>query len=199
MDRDGGYIIMSGKHEVNHEKMHSEDKKESSLIERLFEGALWNGRLFILLAVIFSMVGAIILFVVASTDIYHVAVDTVGVYIGGAHPEDFHEMVVGGIIGAVDLYLMAVVMLIFSFGLYELFISEIDPAKGHGSSKVLEIHSLDELKDKLAKVIVMVLVVSFFQRVLHTEYHGAQEMLYFAGSILALAVALYYMHKDGGH
>ena len=169
------------------------------IIERLFEGALWNGRLFILLAVVFSMIGAVILFVVGSVDIYGVMAKTISVFISHEHPEDFHEMVVGGIIGAVDLYLMAVVMLIFSFGLYELFISEIDAAKGHGASKVLEIHSLDELKDKLAKVIVMVLVVSFFQRVLHTQYNGAQEMLYFAGSILALAVALYYLHKGGDH
>lgn len=190
---------MGGKHEVDHEKMHREDQKENSLLERLFEATLWNGRLFVLLAVIFSMVGAIILFIVASTDIYQVAIDTFNVYFGHGHPENFHELVVSGIIGAVDLYLMAVVMLIFSFGLYELFISEIDAAKGHGASKVLEIHSLDELKDKLAKVIVMVLVVSFFQRVLHTEYNGAQEMLYFAGSILALAIALYYLHKGGEH
>lgn len=169
------------------------------ILEKIFESALWNGRLFILLAVIFSMVGAIILFVVASTDIYGVAAKTLSVYLNHEHPDNFHEMVVGGIIGAVDLYLMAVVMLIFSFGLYELFISEIDQAKDSGASKVLEIHSLDQLKDKLAKVIVMVLVVSFFQRVLHTEYSGAQEMLYFAGSILALAVALYYLHKGGEH
>ena len=169
------------------------------MIEKIFEGALWNGRLFILLAVVFSMLGAIVLFIVGSVDIYGVVVKTFSVFINHEHPDDFHEMVVGGIIGAVDLYLMAVVMLIFSFGLYELFISEIEAAKGHGASKVLEIHSLDELKDKLAKVIVMVLVVSFFQRVLHTEYNGAQEMLYFAGSILALAVALYYLHKGGDH
>jgi len=169
------------------------------MIERLFEGALWNGRLFVLLAVVFSMLGAIILFIVGSVDIYGVAAETISVFINHEHPENFHEMVVGGIIGAVDLYLMAVVMLIFSFGLYELFISEIEQAKDSGASKVLEIHSLDQLKDKLAKVIVMVLVVSFFQRVLHTEYNGAQEMLYFAGSILALAVALYYLHKGGDH
>jgi uncharacterized membrane protein YqhA len=170
-----------------------------NIIEKIFEGTLWNGRLFILLAVIFSMIGAVILFIVASVDIYDVAAKTVSVYINHQHPEDFHEMVVGGIIGAVDLYLMAVVMLIFSFGLYELFISEIDVAKNHGASKVLEIHSLDELKDKLAKVIVMVLVVSFFQRVLHTGYNGALEMLYFALSILALSVGLYFLHKGGDH
>jgi uncharacterized membrane protein YqhA len=168
-------------------------------VEKIFESTLWNGRLFILLAVIFSMLGAVILFIVASVDIYNVAAQTFSVYYNHLHPDDFHEMVVGGIIGAVDLYLMAVVMLIFSFGLYELFISDIDQAKGSDASKVLEIHSLDQLKDKLAKVIVMVLVVSFFQRVLHTEYSGALEMLYFAGSILALSVGLYFLHKGGEH
>jgi uncharacterized membrane protein YqhA len=94
---------------------------------------------------------------------------------------------------------MAIVMFIFSFGLYELFISEIDPAKRKGASKILEIHSLDELKDKLAKVIVMVLIVNFFQRVLHTGYSGALEMLYFSGSILALSLGLYFLHKGGKH
>jgi uncharacterized membrane protein YqhA len=88
-------------------------------------------------------------------------------------------------------------MFIFSFGLYELFISPIDIAKKEGVSKVLEIHSLDELKDKLGKVIVMVLIVNFFQRVLFTSYSGAVDLMYFAGSILALALALYFLHK--GH
>jgi uncharacterized membrane protein YqhA len=44
----------------------------------------------------------------------------------------------------------------------------------------------------------MVLVVNFFQRVLHTEYDGALEMLYFSASILLLALALYFLHK-GDH
>ena len=168
-------------------------------IEHIFESILWNTRFFVLLAVIFSMFGGIALFVVASVDIYEVVTNVVNTYLHHLHPENFHEVIVGGLIGAVDLYLMAVVMFIFGFGLYELFISEIDIAKAQGASKILEIHSLDELKDKLGKVIVMVLVVSFFQRVLHTEYHGAVEMLYFAGSILGLAVALYFLHKGGEH
>jgi uncharacterized membrane protein YqhA len=121
---------------------------------------------------------------------------TFNAYFGHHHPEHFHAEVVSGIIGAVDLYLIAVVMLIFSFGLYELFISEIDEAKT--SSKVLEIHSLDQLKDKLAKVIIMVLLVGFFQRIIHMEFHTALEMLYFAISILGLSVALYFLHK-GDH
>ena len=164
-------------------------------LERFFESALWKGRLFIILAVIFGMVGAVVLFVVASLDIYNVASYTTKVLLSHSHPENFHEKIVGDIIGAVDLYLIAVVMLLFSFGLYELFISKIDAAEDSESSKILQIHSLDQLKDKLAKVIVMVLIVSFFKKVLHTEYNGALEMLYFAGSIFALAIGLYFLHK----
>ncbi|BCD61655.1 arginine/ornithine antiporter ArcD [Nitratiruptor sp. YY08-26] len=164
-------------------------------LENAFEWLLWEGRLFILLAVIFGMLGALILFVVASIDIYHVAHYTYDALSSAHHPPNFHEKIVGEIIGAVDLYLIAVVMLLFSFGLYELFISKIDPAESSESSGILKIKSLDQLKDKLAKVIVMVLIVSFFKRVINMEYHGALEMLYFALSILALGLALYFMHK----
>jgi len=169
------------------------------LLEKLFESTLWNGRLFVLLAVVFSMFGSIILFIVASTDIWSMVVKTFEIYIQHQHPEHFHEELVGVIIGAVDLYLMAIVMLIFSFGIYELFISEIDPAKRTEGSKILEIHSLDQLKDKLAKVIVMVLIVSFFKKALYTHYSSPLEMLYFAGAILALALGLYFLHKGGDH
>lgn len=172
------------------------------LIEKLefvFEKTLWDSRLFVLLAVIFSMIGGVALFIVASFDVIGVVGDIFVAYFSGEHAEDFHQGIVGGLVGAIDLYLMAVVMLIFAFGLYELFISDIDPAKDSRSSQILEIHSLDELKDKLAKVIVMVLIVSFFQRVLHTSYDGALEMLYFSFSILALSLGLYFLHRGGNH
>ena len=169
------------------------------VIEHFFEYILWNSRFFVVLAVIFSMLGGMALFIVASMDIWGVVSNVVNVYINHLHPENFHEEVVGGLIGAIDLYLMAIVMFIFGFGLYELFISDIDIAKQSASSRILEIHSLDELKDKLAKVIVMVLIVSFFQRVLHTQYNGALEMLYFSVSILGLSVGLYFLHKGGNH
>jgi len=165
----------------------------------MFSKALWSSRLLTYLPVVFSLFGAALLFLIASLDIWHVVTYTFNMLVSNAHPKDFHEVIVGDIIGAIDLYLIAVVMLLFSFGIYELFIAEIEEAKESTASKVLVIHSLDQLKDKLAKVIVMVLIVSFFRQVLHTEYKSALEMLYFAGSIFALAFALYYLHKGGKH
>ena len=168
-------------------------------MEKIFESSLWASRFMVILAVIFGLIGAIVLFIVASIDIFTTAKYVITTYLTGAHPEHFHQDVVGGIIGAVDLYLIGVVMLLFSFGLYELFISDIDAAKdedGKGN-KILAIHSLDQLKDKISKVIVMVLVVGFFQKVGHTQYNGALDMLYFALSIAAVAVGLYFLGKVG--
>ena len=170
------------------------------MLEKFFENAMWKTRLFVLLPVVFGLIGAIILFVIASVDIFEVLIYTLNVYLNGLHPENFHEEVVSKIIGAVDLYLIAVVMLIFAFGLYELFISKIDAAENNKSgNNILAIHSLDQLKDKIAKVIVMVLIVSFFQKVLHTSYDGALQMLYFALSIGILSVGLYFLGKVGKH
>ena len=168
------------------------------MLEKFFEHGLWSSRFIVILAVIFGLIGAIALFIVASFDIYDTAKMVLDVYINHEHPLHFHEDVVGGIIGAVDLYLIGVVMLLFAFGLYELFISDIDPAKGdEKENKILAIHSLDQLKDKISKVIVMVLVVSFFQKVGHTEFHGALEMLYLALSLTAVSVGLYFLGKVG--
>ena len=168
-------------------------------MEKIFESSLWATRFMVILAVVFGLIGAVVLFIVASIDIFATASYVITTYATGAHPEHFHQDVVGGIIGAVDLYLIGVVMLLFSFGLYELFISEIDAAKDESgeTNKILAIHSLDQLKDKISKVIVMVLVVGFFQKVGHTEYSGALDMLYFAISIAAVAVGLYFLGKVG--
>ena len=170
------------------------------MLEKIFENAMWKTRLFVLFAVIFGLLGSIVLFIVASMDIFEVLKYTVDVYLNGLHPEKFHEEIVSKIIGAVDLYLIAVVMLIFSFGIYELFISKIDAAcneENENCSTILAIHSLDQLKDKIAKVIIMVLIVNYFQRVLHTKYETPLELLYFALAITALAVGLYFLGKVG--
>ena len=168
------------------------------MLEKLFESAMWKTRLFIILAVVFGLIGAVILFIVASVDIFEVLSYTFNVYANGLHPKDFHEVIVSKIIGAVDLYLIAIVMLIFAFGIYELFISKIEIAENKETgSNILAISSLDQLKDKIAKVIIMVLVVGFFQRVLHMKYTSALEMLYFAVSIMVLAIGLYFLGKVG--
>ena len=154
---------------------------------------------FTLFPVVFGLLGAIVLFIIASYDVGKVILEVYKYFFAADfHVENFHLEVVVEIVGAIDLYLMALVLYIFSFGIYELFISEIAQLKQSKQSKVLEVHSLDELKDKLGKVIVMVLIVNFFQRVLHASFTTPLEMVYLAASILALCLGLYFLHK-GDH
>lgn len=169
------------------------------ILEKIFENSLWNSRLIILFAVFFGIVGAILLFAIASFDIYETAKYVITTYVNGDHPEFFHQEVVGRIIEAVDLYLIGFVMIIFSFGSYELFISDIDPAKNDKGeeNQLLAVNSLDQLKDKISKVIVMVLVVGFFQKVGLANYESALDLFYLALSIAAVSVGLYFLGKVG--
>jgi len=167
------------------------------MLEKIFETGLWSSRFITIFAVIFSILGAVVLFIVSSVDIYQVAKTAYGYYFSGIETKNFHVMIVSDIIGSIDLYLIGVVLLIFGFGIYELFISAIDAADE--KNQILNISSLDQLKDKIAKVIIMVLIVNFFQRVLHTDYNGAKEMLYFSVSIMGLAIGLYFLGKVGKH
>lgn len=169
---------------------------EHAVSKYLFEKLLSLSKIFILLPVLFGAVSALILFIASTIDMVQMIFEVLGALKNLSYPEHLHHDIVSEIIGAVDLYLIAVVLLIFSFGLYELFVSEEKSSLNIKMPPILAINSLDELKDKLAKVIVMVLVVSFFQRVLYIKYEGPLEMMYFALSISALSVGVYLLHKD---
>lgn len=169
------------------------------MLEKIFERILWNSRFITILPVIFGLIGSFVMFIIASYDIIKVMIDAWKYLIMGDRTIDLHSDAVGLIIGAIDLYLMALVFFIFSFGIYELFINEIDEIKHSRQSKVLEVLSLDQLKDKIGKVIIMVLIVNFFQRVLHAKFTTPLEMVYLALAILALCLGLYFLHKSSTH
>lgn len=171
-----------------------------SLFERLFETTLWRARLFVYIAVICSMLAAIGLFYITMVDVYY----TLAHLVHYANLDDIARAelradTVAHVVGSVDGFLLAIVMLIFAFGIYELFISDIDCAKDDRSSRVLVIESLDDLKSRLASVILMILVVIFFEHAIHLKPHGVMELLYFAVGIALISLALYLLHKSHEH
>ncbi len=178
-------------------------KKDQSKIERIWESILWNARYVVVLAVFFSVAAAVSLFIIGSYEIYHAIVhlnhltnnhkEVEGVLI----PISSHSDMLLELITAIDLYLIGVVLLIFGFGIYELFISKIDIARADEGITILEIENLDELKNKIIKVIIMVLIVSFFERILQMSgtYEKPIEMLWFALSIFALSLGVYFIKK----
>src|SRR5665811_279323 len=143
-------------------------------IEQLLESFLWNSRFVVLVAVFVSLAAGFALFYIATVDVFLV-VQHVSHYADASLSNEarrlLHDESITHIVEVVDGYLLATIMLIFSLGLYELFISDIDQAHGsRASSKILVIGSLDDLKSRLAKVILMILIVTLFEEAITVSY-----------------------------
>ena len=170
------------------------DRRKTFKVEEIFEKFLWSTRFLVLFAVVSSLAAALCLFFIGTYDVVKVIIDLVTFVIGAGKDLDIHGEVVGSLIGSVDIFLIAVVLLIFSFGLYELFISHIDAADLTESSNILDIRSLDVLKDKIGQVVIMALIVKFFQVILTMKVELWTDLLIFAGAVAFLSIALFLMH-----
>lgn len=183
-----------GRRAKTREQYRENDRRQTFHVETWFEKALWSARFLVLFAVVASVIAALVLFVIGTLDIARVIGEVYAYYIQGNHGIDLHGTVIGELVGSIDIFLIAVVLMIFSFGLYELFISHIDAADDSESSNILEIESLDVLKDKIGQVIIMALIVQFFKIMLALHPSTVTEMLLFACAVAALALALFLMH-----
>ena len=160
--------------------------------EKRFESFLWRSRLLVMLAVVPSLLGAMVLFLIGTADIIKVTAETV-VYYSGGGTEDIHDTVVPSVIMAVDIYLVAIVLLIFGSGVYRLFISPIDQAETHASNHPFNVNSFDQLKDKIARVVILAVIIEFFRAVVDIRFQTPLDAIYLALSVLALAAGLYLM------
>ena len=167
------------------------------IIEKVIEWILWQSRLMIFLAVVFAILSALILVIIGSIEVWSVLEKSAKLITGVIDFEKFYKYAIKNIVTAVDIYLIATVLLIFGIGLYELFISKIDYIeKDHKSSKILEVHTLDQLKEKLAKVILMVLIVTFFKYAIDFHYEDIKSLLVLSIGILLIALSIYMIHKS---
>lgn len=95
-----------------------------------------------------------------------------------------------GLIAIMDIYLIATALLIFSLGMYELFIEEVDfPAW-------LVVHDLHDLKAKLGSVIVLVMAVAFLEHLVHWK-DAWGTFLFGAAITMVSAVLIAYGHFGG--
>ena len=163
-------------------------------MENKFEKFLWNFRYITILAVILSILSAFTLIVIGSWDIIEAVIFYNPLFDAsiGSNNELLFKL-----ISAIDLFLIGIVLLIFGFGIYELFVSEIDFANAKFSESTLKIRDLDQLKNKIIKVIIIVLIVKFFEKVLKfsENFTTPMDILYFGLSILSICVGYYLINR----
>jgi uncharacterized membrane protein YqhA len=86
------------------------------------------------------------------------------------------------LLGVVDSYLLAVVLLIVVIGLYELFIGELDVPQW------LRVDSLDDLKKSIVDILIVFLGVKGVETLVGAK--DPMDALAFAGAVAILIVAL---------
>ena len=169
-------------------------KKNNYFIKK-FEDILYYSRYFAFIAVVGAILSSFILFI-----------QGFGLIIKGLvgffrDPYAKYELLFEQLVSSVDVFLFALVLIIFGVGVYELFIANVDPEDKPAAMRPtwLKISSVDDLKSSLGKVILMVLIVSFFKHVLEidSEHWTPISLLYLAVGILLISGALYLTHKSG--
>ena len=164
-----------------------------SMLENKFEKALWSTRFIVIVAVILSIISSITLFLLGGWDIIQVTIFNNPLF--NENINNNNDLLFK-IISSIDLFLIGIVLLIFGFGVYELFISEIDFAKVKFSDSTLKIKNLDQLKNKIIKVIIIVLIVKFFEKVLQLSHNFTtpHDLLFFSISILCICIGYYLIN-----
>ncbi|MCC6312697.1 MAG: YqhA family protein [Thermomicrobiales bacterium] len=165
-------------------------------MKHIIRNSLAGGRYFILLAVVGSLLSAVMVTIYGLLAVLTIAWHSI------THARDARfdhyavEQVSLEFISLIDAFLLATVLYIIALGLYELFIDDDLPVPDW-----LIITSLDELKDKLVGVVIVLIAVNFLGN--YVESEGGIGILWLglgAGAVIAaltLAFALLPRHDHG--
>jgi uncharacterized membrane protein YqhA len=147
-------------------------------------------RFIVILPAVTIFVGATVLLV------YDTIVTANEILAIATHAPDLHSAKAVGfeLIETVDLFLMSIVLYIISIGLFQLFIADLD------LPNVLRITTFEELKEKLAGVIVVVLGVFFLGELAEISLSAdvTPDLLVLSVSLAAMILALtFFLWQQG--
>jgi uncharacterized membrane protein YqhA len=165
--------------------------------EQRFERLLWKLRLVAILPVIMSLASTVVTFTLGTMEIGNSILQL----LAGSTSKGFVAHLLGGVVSGIDLYLIGIALLIFGYGVYELLISPIDAARRdeYAGNGLLDIRDLDQLKEKLVKVLVVALIVAAFKAMLTLPITDGASLAFFCLSVLLLALSGYLVAGQGIH
>jgi uncharacterized membrane protein YqhA len=168
--------------------------------KRGFEAALWNSRFVVLIAVVTSVLAGLDLFFVIGLESFRVLLSLVrssDLAMGVDQKEAILRESMLRMISLIDGYLLGAFMFIFGFGMYELFLADFQAARSSpASGRILHIKSLEDLKTRLGKVILIILIVEVFKDAYDIKAHTTLDLLYIAAAIALIGLALYLTHSS---
>lgn len=148
---------------------------------------LASSRFLVTIAVIGSFVAATVLFIYGVYDTFQLVKKLIASF---EYTSNGAKLLMLEAIQVIDLFLVAVALYMITLGLFELFIDDrLDLPEW------LEIRNIDDLKEKLLSVIIVVMAVYFLGAVLTWEI-GDTSILFLGGAIAVMIFALAYFIRQ---
>ena len=145
-----------------------------------------------LIAVVASFFGAALMFVIGAVKTYNAYATYVAGSVGAQGVSETN-IAVAYVIQSFDAFLIALALLIFAYGVYNLFVSRADPGIDSGEPW-LQVSSFAQLKKLLAELVIIILFVRFLEVALFSIESLSWESLVLPVGILLLALALKFLN-----
>jgi uncharacterized membrane protein YqhA len=152
-----------------------------------------------LVAVLGSLLGSILMFIIGGTKIYYAYA---AYFWGFQPPTDLgglkgSDIATAYLIKSFDAFLIALVLFIFAYGVYWIFVFQKTEKAGSDPLKSVRITTISQLKKILAEIIIIILFVKFLEIALINLNNLRWELLVMPGSILLLSLSLKFLElKD---
>ena len=155
---------------------------------------LYPLRLICIIAVLCSMLGSLLMFLIGAVKTYKAFAVYFKIMAPGtsfAHVKAA-DLATSSLIKSIDAFLIGLVLWLFSYGIYTLFIREIEIDEA-GAFKWLKIANVGHLKTMLAELVIIILFVKFLEVAIVNINNLSWQTLLLPGSILLLALSLKFL------
>jgi uncharacterized membrane protein YqhA len=175
-------------------------------LRRIEKGIVVGSRFLTLIAVGGSFASSLLMFLLGAYNIFHAFTEVLRPELG--EPGEFGAVAVISVIEGLDRFLIGIVLLYFGYGVYTLFIHPSEPEESLALPDWLQIEQIGQLKQVVAEVIIVILLVLFL-RVALEAYHDPRAeqgweqlasiaLLPFGIMLIALALRLVELHPKPG-
>lgn len=149
-----------------------------------------------LLAIVCSLIGSLLLFLIGAWKTYNAIRIIFFDYIpkGNEHLH-FTENATIYIMKSLDTFLIALALFIFAYGVFTLFIFRKND-NDNGILKWISVPNIGHLKNILSEVIIIILFVIFLEVIIENIHNLKWEFLIIPVSVLLLAIALKFLKLD---
>ena len=162
----------------------------------IFERAFGAFRKVSIIAVLASVLGSLLMFVIGAVKVAR-AYDAYFLMEieAGSTLKIRAGMAIAYVVQAIDAFLIALVLMIFGYGVFILFVASKETV-ARWAAGGFEIRSITELKKYLAHMIVVILMVKFLESALVNTAGFDWQALVLPGAILLLAAAVRVLNLD---